>query len=159
MTLFHEDVAEQSVGTADPSTQVDLETVQMVDLRTVDDGVVAETMARALVPPPLPDALAQPAPPLGVVTAAVQDDLARAALELSELVEHHRRELADTMAELTRLQRELRAETRAAIDVLRDHAASTAGPLSEPATEEPAPTSSSAPTASPARRRLKFLRL
>lgn len=49
-----------------------------------------------------------------------REELARAAVELAALVDHHRRELADTMAELTRLQRELRAEALAAVQLLRD---------------------------------------
>jgi hypothetical protein len=53
----------------------------------------------------------------------VAAEVARAAAELSELVEHHRREISDAMAELTRLQRQLRAETLAAIEQLRALAA------------------------------------
>lgn len=59
-----------------------------------------------------------PAPP-----TTTPEELALAASELAELVEHHRRELVDTMAELTRLQRVLRAETRAAIEAIRAAAA------------------------------------
>jgi hypothetical protein len=46
-------------------------------------------------------------------------ELVRTAVELAQLAEHHRRELSDTMAELTRLQRQVRAETRSAIEELR----------------------------------------
>jgi ABC-type transporter Mla subunit MlaD len=49
----------------------------------------------------------------------LHDGLVRSAVELAQLAEHHRRELSDTMAELTRLQRQVRAETRSAIEELR----------------------------------------
>ena len=104
----------------------------------VDRGAVdrdGDILARALLSmpsdePPFPPSAAlpfDPAPMAAVEPAgnagdgvgdfgdlnAVQVQLAQAAAELADLVEHHRRELSDTMAELTRLQREMRAETRA----------------------------------------------
>lgn len=77
-----------------------------------------------------PGAEASPAPSSGdarPAAAMTPEELALAAAELAELVEHHRRELVDTMAELTRLQRVLRAETRAAIEAIRAAAPATAG--------------------------------
>ena len=82
------------------------------------------TGVAALLPPPMPTfdpALHRPDPP--VAFAQLHEDLALAALELAQLAEHHRRELSDTMAELTRLQRQVRAETRGAIEELRRLAA------------------------------------
>ena len=71
---------------------------------------------------------------VAVVATFGPDELAVAAAELAALVEHHRRELVDTMAELTRLQRVIRSETRAAIEAIR--AAMDGEPASGPSPED-----------------------
>ena len=80
--------------------------------------------------PAVAEGLVLDAPP--VMTA---EELAHAAAELAALVEHHRQELIDTMAELTRLQRVLRAETRAAIQAIQAATDPSVAAATDPATE------------------------
>lgn len=88
------------------------------------DAVGADTFGQVpdVVAPRVDD---DQAPPM------TADELARAAAELAALVEHHRQELIDTMAELTRLQRVLRSETRAAIQAIQAATDSSHGSASE----------------------------
>jgi len=107
----------------DNGTSSGTDEVERIDGGTIDDGAVAFALS-ALVhedhaAPSQPTPVSEP-PATPVSERAVIDQLARTAAELSNLVEHHRRELVDAMGELTRLQRELRSETRAAIAALRD---------------------------------------
>lgn len=61
-----------------------------------------------------------PAP--GAPTAVDPEEFARLAAEVVALVEHHRDELRAAMAELTALQRTIRAEVRDAVALLQEAA-------------------------------------
>ncbi len=54
------------------------------------------------------------------------EEFARLAAEVVALIEHHRDELREAMAELTGLQRTLRAEVRAAVTLLQEAAGAAA---------------------------------
>lgn len=54
------------------------------------------------------------------------EEFARLAAEVVALIEHHRDELREAMAELTALQRTLRAEVRDAVTLLQEAAGAAA---------------------------------